>query len=116
MNYLDQFQIEKEWQEYSKKIQEHFGKSISLEGILLFIGLREVGSAETQLDKESKSHLIDTGMCTVLAQSEYFVLVGKDEKGFPVYQSKLPLPKLSVKEQEILLKQHVMAYLKSIDF
>lgn len=116
MNYLDQFQIEKEWQEYSKKIQEHFGKSLSLEGVLLFIGLREIGSANTNLDKDTKERLIDIGMCTVLAQSGYFVLTGKDGSGFPVYQIKEYMPKMSVKEQETLLKQHVVAYLKSIDF
>lgn len=116
MNYLDQFQIEKEWQEYSIKIQEHFGKSLSLEGILLFIGLREIGSADTNLDKDTKEHLIDIGMCTVLAQSGYFVLVGKNEDGFPVYQIQEKTPKMSIKEQETLLKQHIVAYLKSIDF
>jgi hypothetical protein len=116
MNYLDQFQIEKEWQEYSKKIQEHFGKSLSLEGVLLFIGLRELGSANTDLDKDTKERLIDIGMCTVLAQSSYFVLVGKDESGFPVYQVQASIPKMSVKEQETLLKQHIVGYLKSIDF
>jgi len=116
MNYLDQFQIEKEWQQYSKKIETHFGKSLSLEGVLLFIGLREAGSAHTELDKETKERLIDIGMCAVLAQSGYFTLIGKDENNFLVYQNKEPIPKLSVKEQETLLKQHIVAYLKSIDF
>lgn len=116
MNYLDQFQVEKEWQIYSKKIEKHFGKTLSIEGVLLFIGLREIGSASTNLDKDTKEHLIDTGMCTVLAQSNYFTLIGKDENNFPVYEMKEPIPKMSVKEQETLLKQHIVAYLKSIDF
>lgn len=116
MNYLDQFQIEKEWQEYFKKLEQHFNKKLSLEGILLFIGLREIGSATTQLDKDTKERLIDLGMCTVLARSGYFVLIGKDNQDFPIYEPKKSIPKLSVKEQETLLKQHIVAYLKNIDF
>ncbi|MCS7027839.1 MAG: hypothetical protein NZ519_03665 [Bacteroidia bacterium] len=116
MNYLDQFQIEKEWQEWQKKLNAHFSQELSLEGVLLLIGIREMGWGKVELDKELKTRLIDIGICTVLAQSGYFVLQGKDEFNFPVYEAKQALPKLSYKEQEVLLKQHIIAYLKSIDF
>ncbi|MCS7077379.1 MAG: hypothetical protein NZ455_11755 [Bacteroidia bacterium] len=116
MNYLDQFQIEKEWQVWQKKLNLHFAQELSLEGVLLFIGIRELGWGRVELDKELKTRLIDIGICAVLSQSGYFSLQGKDENNFPIYQNTLNLPKMSQKEQEVLLKQHIIAYLKSINF
>lgn len=116
MNFIDQFQVEKAWNELVKQLETDFGVRLSLEGVLLFIGLREAGLGFTDLSKEDKEELIDMATCVVLSASGYFVQKGVNPQGLPVFErnTDVPIPKLSVKEQETLLKQHIVNYFEEI--
>jgi hypothetical protein len=48
--------------------------------------------------------------CRVLSYSGYYTQVGINQDGFPVYENALPIPNLTLFEQENLLRQHIIEY------
>lgn len=99
-----------QWQRILKYVETHFGKKPDMNALLFLIGMRELGSPQTQFTKEQKVRLMDIALSRVLSPSGYFKLVGRDEKDWPVWERVKPLPALSIFEQETLLREHVIVY------
>jgi hypothetical protein len=49
-------------------------------------------------------------VCTLLSESGYYTLEGKDEEGWPHFKQLKEIPVLNVVEQENFLKDHVLLY------
>ena len=49
-------------------------------------------------------------VCTLLAQSGYYILDGLDEEGWPHFSQVKPLPNYNMIEQENFLRDHVILY------
>lgn len=97
-------------------MKERLGIKPELDGILLLIGVQELGSGKQDFSKEEKQDLMHIAVCTVLSPSGYYALEGRDEDGWPHFTQLKPLPVLAGVEQENFLKDHILLYFQNQDF
>ena len=87
-----------------------------MEAVLFLIGLNETGFIPEKITKEQKQDLMHVAVCTLLAQSGFYILEGKDEEGWPHFKQVKELPALDLYHQENFLKDHVLLYFQKNDF
>ena len=108
MNVSDDLQTR--WWKLEAKLLERFGKKPDMEAILFLIGMQETGFIKTKITKEQKQDLMHVAVCTLLSESGYYLVEGKDEEGWPHFKQLKEIPSLHVAEQENFLKDHVLLY------
>jgi len=108
MNASDDLQTR--WWNLEAKLVERFGKKPDMEAILFLIGMQETGFVKSKITKEQKQDLMYVAVCTLLSESGYYLLEGKDEEGWPHFKQLKEMPTLNVFEQENFLKDHVLLY------
>ena len=62
--------------------------------------------------KDEKQDLMHIAVCKLMSQFGYYELEGLDQEGWPHWKLVKKLPPLTLKEQDLLLKQAVIEYLK----
>jgi hypothetical protein len=102
--------MEKEWLLLLEKLKQFTGKEANMDAILFLIGIQELGQGFKNFSKEEKQDLMHIGTCKILSYSGYYELEGTDQEGWPHWKSVKKLPAISLKEQEDLLKMHVLEY------
>jgi hypothetical protein len=103
-----------EWEMILDFFENTFGKRPSeMEPILLMIGVQELGQGHAHFTKEQKQDLLHIATCKVLSYSDFYELEGLDEEGWPHWKNVQAIPSLPLKEQELLLKAHVIHYFKT---
>ena len=108
--------IDLQWENLLVKLKEVFGKRPENVDVVLFlIGVQELGKGNKYFSKEEKQDLIHIGICKVLSTSGFYELEGLDEDGWPHWKMIKKLPHVSLKEQEKLLKMHVIEYFDQLD-
>lgn len=100
----------KQWDELLYKLREFTGKEANLDAVLFLIGIQELGQGFKHFSKEEKQDLMHIGTCKVLSYSGYYELEGKDQDGWPHWKLAKKVPAISLKEQEEMLKMHVIEY------
>lgn len=85
-----------------------------LNGILLMIGVQELGRWKKSFTKEEKQDLMHIAVCRLLESKGVFVFKGRDQDGWPHYEQRKAIPKQGVDEQEQLLKELVVLYFKDL--
>ena len=108
MNIRDDLQVR--WWKLEEKFLERFGKKPDVESILFLIGIQELGDIQKKFTKEQKQDLMHIAVCTVLAQSGYYIKEGYDDEGWPHFKQLKALPEFGMMEQENFLKDHVLLY------
>jgi hypothetical protein len=108
--------IQARWWALEAKMVDRFGKKPDLEAILFLIGLQETNFVAEKISKEQKQDLMHVAVCTVLAQSNYYLVEGKDEEGWPHFQQLKQLPDMNTHEQETFIKDHVLLYFEQQGF
>ncbi|UEG50490.1 hypothetical protein LK994_03240 [Ferruginibacter lapsinanis] len=98
------------WLKLRIKLKENFGIKPDMDGVLFLIGVQELGAGKQTFTKEQKQDLMHIAICTLLAQSGYYINEGRDEDGWPHFKQLKPLPEFNVIEQENFLKDHVLLY------
>lgn len=114
MNVSDDLQTR--WWNLEGKLAERFGKKPDMEAILFLIGMQETGFLKTKISKEQKQDLMHVAVCTLLSQSGYYLLEGKDEEGWPHFKQLREMPSLQLIEQENFLKDHILLYFEKNGF
>ena len=114
MQITDDFQ--QRWWALEGRLMERFGKKPDLESVLFLIGMQETGFMAEKISKEQKQDLMHVAVCTVLGQSGYYLLEGKDEEGWPHFQQLKELPVMASHEQENFIKDHVLLYFEQQAF
>jgi hypothetical protein len=104
------------WLKLRIKIKEKYGIKPEMDGILFLIGIQELGAGKQDFGKEQKQDLMHIAVCTVLAQSGYYLLEGLDEEGWPHFRQLKTVPEFSPIEQENFLKDHVLLYFQQLGF
>jgi hypothetical protein len=84
-----------------------------LESVLFLIGVQELGQGHAHFTKEQKQDLMHIATCKVLSYSGFYVLEGLDSEGWPHWNLVSPVPTLNLKEQDLLLKAHIVHYFES---
>ena len=114
MNVSDDLQTR--WWKLEAKLLERFGKKPDLEAVLFLIGMQETGFVKQKITKEQKQDLMHVAVCTLLSQSGYYMLEGKDEEGWPHFKQLKEIPAFHVTEQENFLKDHILLYFEKNGF
>lgn len=104
------------WLKLRIKLKEKFDIKPDMNGVLLLIGVQELGQGPQEFSKEQKQDLMHIAICTILMQSGYYSFDGHDEEGWPHFTQLKALPGLNTIEQENLLKDHVLLYFSNLKF
>jgi hypothetical protein len=104
------------WLKLRIKLKEQYGIKPDMDGVLFLIGIQELGSGKQEFSKEQKQDLMHIAVCTLLAQSGYYVMAGHDEDNWPHFNQLKPLPEFNMYEQENFLKDHALLYFQQLGF
>lgn len=104
------------WLKLRIKLKEHFGIKPDMNGILLLIGVQELGQGPQDFSKEQKQDLMHIAVCKVLSASGFFGFDGLDEEGWPHFSPLKSLPDFNLIEQENFLKDHILLYFQQQEF
>lgn len=108
--------LQQRWWALEAKLMTRFDKKPDLEAVLFLIGLQETGFVQEKISKEEKQDLMHVAVCTVLAQSGYYIIEGKDPDNWPHFKQLKQLPEMSMPEQENFIKDHVLLYFEQQEF
>jgi hypothetical protein len=106
-------ELKSEWSRLAGILSDLFGESLDLQGIIFLIGVQELGKGKMKYSKDEKEDLMHIATCRLLSTYGYYELEGLDKEGWPHYNLVKKFPPLSLKEQDILLKQSVIDYFKN---
>ncbi len=101
---------EQHWQNVLSSLENKFDKKPDVQTIIFLVGHRELGKHQVKFTKEQKQDLIHVGVCTLLSQANYYIFLDYDEDGWPHFEYNREKPKLSLVEQEKLLKKMIILY------
>jgi hypothetical protein len=102
------------WYKVRNRVRDEFGQRPDINAMLFLIGMNEVGIVKETWEKEEKQDLIHVAVCTLFAKDGYFVFTGKDEDGFPHFETVKGFPKINIKEQEEVLKRKIVEYFETL--
>jgi hypothetical protein len=108
-------EMAQDWKKVEQKMIEIVGKIPDTNGILLLIGIRELGTLKDKFTKEEKVNLMHIAVCKILSFSGYYELKGIDKDGWPHWEIIKKLPTSDVLEQEVLIKYHIIEYFKRLE-
>ncbi|SDY18656.1 hypothetical protein [Hymenobacter psychrophilus] len=103
-------QFEHRWWELMTEMRVRFGKKPDLNALLLLIGVQELGQGAGPFTKEQKQDLMHIATCRLFSISGYYERESVDAEGWPHYRLLQQLPFSNLKEQERMLKWHVLEY------
>ena len=103
------------WEALLADLAERFGRRPDLNALLLLIGVQELGQGVAEFTKEQKQDLMHIATCKLFSLSGHYALERVDEEGWPHYQLLQPVPFANLKEQERMLKWHMLEYFDTLD-
>lgn len=104
------------WLKLRIRLKERFDIKPDMNGVLLLIGVQELGQGPQEFSKEQKQDLMHIAVCTILSSSGYYRLDGLDDEGWPHFTQLKPLPEMNMIDQENFLKDHVLMYFDNLGF
>ncbi|MCC9165378.1 hypothetical protein [Pontibacter harenae] len=107
--------FEHRWTNLRAALMKQFGKKPDLNAILFLIGIQELGRGISNFTKEEKQDLMHIATCKVFSLSGYYELSHVDEEGWPHYKSVKPIPFANLKEQDKMLRWHILEYFDQLD-
>lgn len=109
-NHETEADFEARWSELMAEMEARFGKRPDLNALLLLIGVQELGQGVAAFTKEQKQDLMHIATCRLFSLSGHYELERTDEDGWPHYKLLRPVPFANLKEQERMLKWHILEY------
>lgn len=104
------FAFQQKWNDFVKEISVNFDERLDLNSILFMIGMQELNKGYLKLSKDQKLEVMHIGVCSVLQAYGFYKFVGRDEDGWPHFESIKKIPHLNGEEQQQFLKQAIMDY------
>ena len=105
-------ELKVQWEILHHKLSNQFDADLDLQGILFLIGVQELGKGFKKFSKDQKQDLMHIATCRLLSIYGYYELEGVDEEGWPHWKKTQSLPRMTLGEQDYLLKQAVIEYFK----
>lgn len=114
---VEEWQLDFEWLKIRHQLKDRLGRDTlpDMNAILFLIGIQELGFVKQTFTKEEKQDLMHIAVCSLLSQDGYYDFEGLDHEGWPHYQLTKRMAKLTVKEQEDLLKEKVIEYFRKLE-
>ncbi len=106
-------ELKGDWNKILRYVEDQFGMEADLQAVLFLIGIQELGKGPGSYNKQEKQDLMHIATCRLLSTYGFYELLGHDEDGWPHWFHSKPIPKLSLKEQDILLKQSAITYFET---
>ena len=103
-------ELKMKWEDLTQRMEKDFGEAPDLQAILFLIGVQELGKGPQKFSKDEKQDLMHIAVCRLLSVYGYYELEGIDQDGWPHWKLLKKLPPLTLKEQDLLLKQAVVDY------
>lgn len=103
-------EFEHRWNALLAEMEARFGKRPDLNALLLLIGVQELGQGVANFTKEQKQDLMHIATCKLFSLSGHYELERIDEDGWPHYKLLRPVPFAFLKEQERMMKWHMLEY------
>ena len=113
MDAIDLKNLKEKWEALTQKLSKEYGEAPDLQTILFLIGVQELGKGPQKFSKDEKQDLMHIAVCRLLSTFGYYELIGLDQDGWPHWNLLKKLPPLTLKEQDLLLKQAVVEYFES---
>ena len=110
MDTIDLQNLKSKWEVLCKKLAVDFGEEPDLQVVLFLIGVQELGKGPQKFSKDEKQDLMHIAVCRLLSTFGYYELTGHDQDGWPHWKLNNKLPPLTLKEQDLLLKQAAVEY------
>lgn len=107
---IDKTTINEQFRKVQVRVYRQFKKNPDLNALLFLIGMRELGQLKTKFTKEEKQHLMHIAVCRLLSAEGFYELEGLDQDGWPHWIATQQLPKMTMDEQEYLLKKQIIRY------
>lgn len=82
-----------------------------LRAVLFMIGIQELGEVKIEFSKEEKQDLMHIAVCTLLEPDGYYSFSGRDEDGWPHWDTAKPFVLNGSDAQEALLKERIIKYI-----
>ena len=105
--------MDEQWNKVIHYLRGRFGKKMDIKSILFVLGLNELDKKKDSYEKEEKMDLMNIGFCKVTSLSGYFKMTGTDEDGWPIWEQVKAVPRMSAKEQEQFIKQHIVRHFEA---
>ena len=102
--------FEARWETLMRELEVRFGKRPDLNALLLLIGVQELNQGVATFTKEQKQDLMHIATCRLFSLSGHYERTHVDADGWPHYKLLRPVPFANLKEQERMLKWHVLEY------
>ena len=105
-------ELKRDWDELLDKLCKLFDADLDLQGILFLIGVQELGKGVQKFSKDEKQDLMHIATCRLLSTYGYYELEGVDDEGWPHWKLIQTLPKMTLGEQDYLMKQAAVEYFR----
>jgi hypothetical protein len=116
MDMIDLQILKTKWDALCKRLENTFGEAPDLQALLFLIGVQELGRGPQKFSKDEKQDLMHIAVCRLLSTYGYYKLTGTDQDGWPHWELTNKLPPLTLKEQDLLLKQAAVDYFEQNNF
>ena len=105
-------QLKERWEQLVSLLSDQFsqGEDLDLDAIIFLIGVQELGKVHQTFKKDEKVNLMHIAICRLLAPYGFYEFDYVDQEGWPHYKLIENPPAESLQKQELLLKQHIIAY------
>ena len=110
MDSIDIQNLKTKWDELCNRLEKDFGEPPDLQVVLFLIGVQELGRGPQKYTKDEKQDLMHIAVCRLLSNYGYYELEGLDQDGWPHWKLVNKLPPLTLREQDLLLKQAAVEY------
>ena len=110
------YKLQQHFLELTKQIEVDFGEGIDTEGIMLLIGIQELGQGYKEFSKDEKINLIHVATCTILEPYGYYKFKENDDEGWPHFDLVENLPNLDNRQQEHLMKEAIVSYFRENEY
>ncbi len=113
---MEDWQIEFEWLEARHYVKDALKRDglPDLNGVLLMIGVQELGRWKQRFSKEEKQDLMHIAVCRLLSYDGFYEFVGRDGDGWPHYRLAKPVDFKGERTQEQYLKLKSAQYFREL--
>jgi hypothetical protein len=111
-----EIEFQKNWDVLANKINKRFDDTLDVESILFVIGMQELGQVIDKFTKDQKLEVIHVAVCVILEPFGFYEFEGRDKDAWPHWKVVKELPRLDNNQQEQLIKEGILEYMKDSPF
>jgi hypothetical protein len=111
-----EIEFQKNWDILANKINKRFDDTLDVESILFVIGMQELGQVIDKFTKDQKLEVIHVAVCVILEPFGFYEFEGRDKDAWPHWKVVKELPRLDNNQQEQLIKEGILEYMKDSPF